>query len=160
MCRPCARRKHESAPTRPRAAASHANCRAAAWRPRTCDWSEARRPASGDSAARRYRAAATLAGIRSHSAASSPALRSAASHAQSKRLHRRRKGRCKRERCALAKNYRCRNLTIVMKNIIGLVVLAVACVALVIALRKRQAAVPEEPPAPGQVIDGKASKVE
>jgi hypothetical protein len=34
------------------------------------------------------------------------------------------------------------------------------CVALVVALRKRQAAVPEEPPPPGQVIDGKASKVE
>ena len=34
------------------------------------------------------------------------------------------------------------------------------CVALVIALRKRQAAVPPEPPAPGQVIDGKATKVE
>jgi hypothetical protein len=34
------------------------------------------------------------------------------------------------------------------------------CVALVVALRKRQAAIPQEPPAPGQVIDGKASKVE
>ena|SRR5204863_9749888 len=34
------------------------------------------------------------------------------------------------------------------------------CVALVIALRKRQHVIPEEPPAPGQVIDGKASRVE
>ena len=34
------------------------------------------------------------------------------------------------------------------------------CVALVVALRKRQQAVPEAPTAPGQVIDGKASKVE
>jgi hypothetical protein len=34
------------------------------------------------------------------------------------------------------------------------------CVALVIALRKRQHAVPTEPAAPGQVIDGKASRVE
>ena len=34
------------------------------------------------------------------------------------------------------------------------------CVALVVALRKRQHAVPDAPPAPGQVIDGKASKVE
>jgi hypothetical protein len=33
------------------------------------------------------------------------------------------------------------------------------CVALVVALRKRQHAVPEAP-APGQVIDGKATKVE
>ena len=34
------------------------------------------------------------------------------------------------------------------------------CVALVIALRKRQHAVPTEPQAAGQVIDGKASRVE
>ena len=34
------------------------------------------------------------------------------------------------------------------------------CVALVIALRKRQQAIPEPPPAAGTVIDGKASKVE
>jgi hypothetical protein len=34
------------------------------------------------------------------------------------------------------------------------------CVALVVALRKRQQAVPEAPAAPGQVIDGKATKVE
>jgi hypothetical protein len=33
-------------------------------------------------------------------------------------------------------------------------------VALVVALRKRQRTIPEEPPAPGQVIDGKASRVE
>jgi hypothetical protein len=34
------------------------------------------------------------------------------------------------------------------------------CVALVVAIRKRQRAVPKAPPAPGQVIDAKASKVE
>jgi hypothetical protein len=34
------------------------------------------------------------------------------------------------------------------------------CVALVVAARKRQQAVPREPPAPGQVIDAKASRVE
>jgi hypothetical protein len=34
------------------------------------------------------------------------------------------------------------------------------CVALVIALRKRQHSVPAEPPTPGQVIDGKATRVE
>ena len=35
-----------------------------------------------------------------------------------------------------------------------------ACVALVIGLRKRQHAIPMEPPAPGQVIDGKVTRVE
>jgi hypothetical protein len=34
------------------------------------------------------------------------------------------------------------------------------CVALVVALRKRQPTAPDAPSAPGQVIDGKASKVE
>jgi hypothetical protein len=34
------------------------------------------------------------------------------------------------------------------------------CVALVIATRKRQRSVPTEPAAPGQVIDGHATKVE
>jgi len=34
------------------------------------------------------------------------------------------------------------------------------CVAMVVALRKRQGAVPQGPPPPGQVIDGHASKVE
>jgi hypothetical protein len=34
------------------------------------------------------------------------------------------------------------------------------CVALVVALRKRHRAVPETPPAPGQVIEAKATKVE
>src|SRR4051812_508726 len=34
------------------------------------------------------------------------------------------------------------------------------CVAIVIARRKRQQAVPEEPPAPGQVIDGKVTRIE
>jgi hypothetical protein len=34
------------------------------------------------------------------------------------------------------------------------------CVALVVALRKRQRTIPEEPAEPGQVIDGKASRVE
>jgi hypothetical protein len=34
------------------------------------------------------------------------------------------------------------------------------CVALVVALRKREHTVPKEPPAPGQVIDAKASRVE
>ena len=34
------------------------------------------------------------------------------------------------------------------------------CVALVVALRKRQPTAPDAPSAPGQVIDGKVSKVE
>ncbi len=34
------------------------------------------------------------------------------------------------------------------------------CVALVVALRKRQHAVPEEPAAPGQVIDGKVTRID
>ena len=34
------------------------------------------------------------------------------------------------------------------------------CVALVVALRKRQHAVPKEPAAPGQVIDGKVTRVD
>jgi hypothetical protein len=34
------------------------------------------------------------------------------------------------------------------------------CVALVVALRKRQQTVPAEPPAAAQVIDGKATRVE